>query len=229
MRKVIVLCSGGLDSVVAAHFVRKKKKAKDITILFFNYGQRSLLLERKSSQKCARDIGAKFIEISLPELHALSYSIINKQKPHKKLDRNDLANTTSESKNWYVPYRNTLFISYALALADSEPEAGKCVIVLGFKCEGTDPYPDTTKEYVTAMNSVARIGGKVDCEICAPFIDWDKEDIIKEGISLNVPLEKTVSCYVAKNKQCGTCLACMLRKEGFYWAGIKDKTPYETP
>lgn len=228
-KKAIILCSGGLDSVVTAHYVKKKLNYNSIQVLFFNYGQKALDEERKASKLCARNIKAKFIEISLPELENLSTSLINLPGKTNKIGKEDLKDTKEESKKWYVPCRNLLFLSYASALADSIfiKSNMNSDIFIGLKCEGENSYPDTTKEFLTKMNSLLSTSCSFRIEIKAPLIDKDKEDIISLGNDLQVSLEKTFSCYVPKKKQhCGTCLACALRKQGFYWANIKDKTSY---
>ncbi len=229
MRKAIVLCSGGLDSVVLSHYVKKKLKYKKILILFFNYGQKSLLPERKYSKLCALEIGADFKELKISELAKLSTSLIN--LPGKsEISRKSLKNTKKESEKWYVPCRNLIFLSYALALADSLKIKENIVydIFIGFKNEGSEPYPDTTKEFLNSINNISK-KMKLKNKIYSPLINKDKEDIIKLGNKLRVDFKKTFSCYIGNKAHCGKCLACMLRKEGFYWANIQDQTIYHDP
>lgn len=228
-KHAIILCSGGLDSVTTAHYVNKKLNYKLITILFFNYGQKSIKEERKSAKLCAKDLNAIFMEISLPELKKISTSLINIHGKINSLSFKDLKNTKKESKKWYVPARNLIFISYALSLSDSIfiENNEKCSIFLGFKCEGKDSYPDTTKHFIQLMNKLSKSSTASRPLILSPLIEKDKEDIIKLAYSLNVSLNKTFSCYSPKNrKHCGFCLACKLRQAGFYWSGIKDNTEY---
>lgn len=222
MKNAIVLCSGGIDSVTTAYYARKKYKK--IVILFFDYGQKSLKRERECSRNCAKKLGAEFQEIKLDWLGKISSSLINKTSRIKKLGRKDLKDTRKESNRYYVPCRNTIFLVYALALAESRyiKNKEKFDIFTGFKNEGRESYPDTTKEFVRNINKIARISGS---RIIAPLIDKDKEDIIILGKKLGVNFKNTHSCYV-KNKHCGCCLACMLRKEGFYWANLRDSTFY---
>ena len=228
MKQAIILCSGGLDSVVCANYVKKKMNYGKMSVLFFDYGQKSLLLERKCAMKCAKKIGAEFKEFELNELANLSFSLVNSREQAKKLKREDLKDTKKESEKWYVPFRNTIFLVYALAFAEAEylKRKIKSDIFVGFKCEGNESYPDTTQEYVNEMNKLARLHGN-NLKIFAPLIKMDKEDIIQLGMKLGVDFKDTISCYAAKREHCGTCLACMLRKEGFYWSGIKDPTKYK--
>ncbi|MDO8528359.1 MAG: 7-cyano-7-deazaguanine synthase [Nanoarchaeota archaeon] len=226
MKNAIILCSGGLDSVVTSHYVREKLGYEKIIILFFNYNQKSLIKERKSSKKCAKDIKAKFSEIDL----RLLFSHINKSVRIKKIKRKELKNSSKESEKLYVPCRNTLFLVYSLALAESLYKDKKEIydIFTGFKNEGKESYPDTTPEFVEEMNKLSKISCYKPFKINAPLIRKDKEDIIKLGINLGVNLKDTFSCYNSLNgKHCGYCLACRLRQEGFYWANVKDPTIYK--
>lgn len=222
MKNAIVLCSGGMDSVVAAHGV--KEKYDKIVFLFFDYGQRAIEKERESATRCASEIGAELIEMRLSELGKFSGSLINKEGEVKELSKEDLKDTSEEGEKWYVPCRNVLFLSYALALAESKFD--ECDLIVGFKCEGKESYPDTTKEFVSRINDLAlSCNGKF--KVVAPLHDLDKEDIVKLGLEKKVVLEKTWSCYSPlEGKQCGKCLACALRREGFRWAEEEDKTDY---
>src|SRR5690606_2660387 len=139
-----------------------------------------------------------------------------------------LKDTSNESDAWYVPCRNLIFISHALAIAEKDFVDRKIVsdIFVGFKSEGKEPYPDTTQEFVGSMNHLAKQSCAYPFKIVAPLIKMDKEDIVNLALKLELPVERTYSCYVGKAKQCGDCLACRLRKNGFYWANQDDKTEY---
>lgn len=229
-RNCIVLCSGGIDSVVTAHYAKKKLKYKNIIILFFDYGQKALRQERACSKRCAKNLNAKFIEIELKWLNDISSSLINKTGKITRLKIKDLKNTKKESQKWYVPCRNTIFLVHALALAESLFIKEKKIydIFVGFKCEGKEAYPDTTPEFVREINMISKISCAKPFRIIAPLIKKDKEDIIILGKRLNVDFKNTFSCYISKGKKhCGCCLACRLRQAGFYWANVKDETEYE--
>ncbi|MEK6889301.1 MAG: 7-cyano-7-deazaguanine synthase [Nanoarchaeota archaeon] len=228
-KQAIILCSGGLDSTVTAYHVKSLKKYNKIIILFFNYNQKSLIQERKFSKLTARSLNADFIEIKLNELNKISTSLINIKGKTQKVGKADLKDTKKESKKWYVPCRNLIFISYALAFADSSfmKYKNSSDIFLGFKCEGNDSYPDTTQDFVNQMNKLSKLSTESKSKILVPLIKMDKEDIINLGKKLNVNFKKTFSCYSPRNNiHCGICLACALRKYGFYWSGIKDPTSY---
>jgi len=223
MENALILCSGGLDSVVTSYYA-KSLGYKKIKILFFNYKQKSLKAERKKSKLCAKKLNAKFIEIKLKWLSQISHSLIN--KPGKISKIKNLKDTKKESDKYYVPCRNTIFLSYALALAESLyfKEKEKYDIFVGFKNEGKESYPDTTKEFVSSINQLSKTA-TAGFKLIAPLIEKDKEDIILLGKKLGVDFKETHSCYL-KNKHCGKCLACELRKAGFYWSGEKDVTRY---
>jgi len=226
MKNAIIICSGGLDSVVSAHYAKKKLNYDNLIILFFNYNQKPLLSERNCAKKCSKELKAKFLEIKLPELAKLSSSLINNKGKYKTLSIKNLKDTKEESRKFYVPFRNGLFVSYALALADSLfiKEKKKFDIFLGFKCEGNNPFPDTTEEFVSNVNKLT-MATKSKPKIIAPLIDLDKEDIVNLAVKLGVNMNDTHSCYI-NNKHCGQCLACALRKAGFYWANQADTTSY---
>jgi 7-cyano-7-deazaguanine synthase len=229
MKKVaIVLCSGGLDSVTTAHYVSEKLGYDNLIFLFFNYGQKSLTAERTCAKLCAKKLEGKFDEVKLDWLGKISGSLINKKGVVKKLSMKDLKDTKKESEKYYVPCRNTIFLTHALALAESifVKSNKESDIFVGFKCEGNESYPDTTKEFVKEMSKLGKIGCSGNFEIKAPLISKDKEDIVLLGKKLGVDFRETFSCYVGKKKHCGECLACRLRQAGFHWAGVEDETNY---
>ncbi len=229
MKNAIVLCSGGLDSVITANYVKKKLKQDSMTVLFFNYSQRSLKEERKCAWICAKELKAEFVELALPELGNISTSLINKPGKVQKLQRKYLRDTSKEGDKWYVPCRNVVFLSYALALAESlyVEKKFESEIFVGFKNEGIENFPDTSKEFVEEFNDMSKVACKKRFRIIAPLIKKDKEDIVQLGKKLKVNFTKTFSCYVGKGKHCGVCLACRLRQEGFYWANVSDPTAYK--
>ncbi|MBS3088795.1 7-cyano-7-deazaguanine synthase QueC [Candidatus Pacearchaeota archaeon] len=228
MTKAIVLCSGGLDSVVTAYYVKKKLKYEKIIFLFFDYGQRAAKMERKFSEYFARKLKARFVEVKLPLVEETFGDLLNAKKA-SKISREDLKNTKEESLKWYVPHRNLIFLSYAMSLAESLDlrGEGRHDIFVGFKNEGKESFPDTTIEFVSQINKLRDAASEKKFEILAPLIMKDKEDIVLLGREMGVDLAKTWSCYVGDEKQCGECLACALRKEGFRWANVKDKTLYQ--
>ncbi|MEK6899462.1 MAG: 7-cyano-7-deazaguanine synthase [Nanoarchaeota archaeon] len=224
MRQAIVLCSGGLDSSVVAYYVKNKRKFGKIKLIFLDYGQKARYAERASVKYIAKKLKTFVREINL-DLRAIPSGLTGPVR----IGKIDLNNTLKESKKWYFPARNLIFLSYAIAEAEKDfiEKKYKSDIFVGFKSEGREHYPDTTPSFVRAVNLTAKEGTESKPRILAPFADKDKEDIIIIGKRLGVDLGKTFSCYLGKKRHCGGCLACLLRKKSFYWANLKDPTFYE--
>ena len=228
MKNAIILCSGGLDSVVTAYYVKKKLRYDKLIFLFFDYGQRTLEVERKASKRFAEMLRAGFVEVKLNWLGKISTSLINSNKKAKKISRKGLKDSKKESLNFYVPNRNAVFLNNAIAFAESLVINGRGFsdIFVGFNSEGVEAYPDTTPEFVDNMNGLMKIM-RLKGKIIAPLIEMDKNDIVSLGNELGVKMENSFSCYVGGKKHCGVCLGCRLRQEAFYWANVKDKTKYK--
>ncbi|MGC8693992.1 MAG: 7-cyano-7-deazaguanine synthase, partial [Thermoplasmata archaeon] len=130
----------------------------------------------------------------------------------------------------YVPARNTIFISYALALADV---TGAESIFIGVNALDYSGYPDCRPEYIDAFNKLANLATKSGVEgknvkIVAPLVNMTKGEIIKLGMILKVPYHLTWSCYEGKEKACGKCDSCLLRLKGFMESGYTDPVEYES-
>jgi 7-cyano-7-deazaguanine synthase len=232
MKNAIILCSGGLDSVVTAYYIKKRLGYDKIKFLFFDYGQRALKQEKKASRFFCDKLKSEFIEVKLNWLGEISESLINSEKRIKKVSREDLKDSKKEGDKYYVPFRNGIFLSHAIAFADSlffkNKKKEVWDIFVGFKCEGRESFPDTTREFVEAVNKLMKVS-KIHGKVVAPLIEKDKEDIVLLGKELGVELNKTYSCYVGvkgSGRHCGVCLACKLRQEGFYWANVRDGSEY---
>lgn len=238
MKNAIILCSGGFDSVITSYYVKQKINHGNLILLFFDYNQRPLKQELFCVQKTAKALNAELRIIKLPWLGELSTSIINKNKEFRQTTDEtlkDIEKSKQEIQNWYVPARNTIFLASALALAESLFIRTKRIydIYTGLKNEGQICYKDTTPEFLGSINNLTKYAtDKGDYKIIAPFIDADKDELIKIAKQLKVPLEFTYSCYIEnefKNNillHCGKCLNCVLRKKAFYWAAEKDPTTY---
>lgn len=215
MKNAILLASGGLDSYVLGHCL--KKKEKKITIIFVDYNQKSLKKELSSVKKLAKEIRAKLEIVKLKWLGKVSTSLINQNKKQN-----------NEILSWYVPFRNSIFINLALALAESRyiNKKEENEIYLGIKYEGNLRFKDTTPDFLKKMNEVVKFseGGKF--KIIAPFLKLDKEDVINKSKKMKLKLENTYSCYVGKTKHCGKCAGCLARKKGFKFSEVKDTTKY---
>ncbi len=226
MKKAIVLLSGGLDSttVLAAAI----NKGFDIISLSFNYGQR-----HNYEIQCAREIASSYNvikhQIANIDLGAIGGSALTDDIDVPK--NRDTVEMDSEIPITYVPARNTIFLSYALALAEVE---NTFHIFIGVNALDYSGYPDCRPEYIESFQKMARLATKSGVEeteqliIHTPLIDLKKSEIIKLGIELGVDYSKTHSCYdpLGKDEPCGKCDACILRIKGFLDAGTSDPLNY---
>ena len=227
MKNAMVLCSGGLDSVVVAYSI--KNKYRKLKLLFFDYGQRALKEEEKCVREISKKLNSNFEKVKLPWLGDISTAILNKGGEFKSTIEKDLEKK-EDLLTWWVPCRNSIFLINALAFAESEflKNKERYDIIIGLKNEGEVHFKDTTERFIKKINNLVKDAtNDGDYEIIAPLIKLDKPEVIKLGEKLKIPFELTYSCYI-ENGHCGKCLNCMLRKKGFYWAGVKDPTKYST-
>ena len=217
--RAIVLLSGGLDSsTVLAEAV---SRGRTCFALSFRYGQRHEF-ELGAAARIARRFDACEHKVLDIDLRAFGASALTDEIDVPKGG----VGGSGGIPLTYVPARNTIFLSFALAYAEVR-NAGE--IWLGVNAIDYSGYPDCRPEYISAFEKMARLatrqgveGGEI--EIVAPLIDLDKGDIVKRALELNVPLELTHSCYDPGHdgEPCGSCDACLLRARGFAAAGIPD-------
>ena len=224
-KKAVCLISGGLDSCVTAHFA--KNKGYDIYSISFNYCQRHDK-EIESARQISTSVNAKnhiIFDIDLSKFGGSS--LIDKSLSLEK-DRN-LDVIGKKIPSTYVPARNTIFLSIALAYAEAvDAEA----IFIGATSTDYSGYPDCRPEFIKAFQKMTNIAIKKCAEgktikIQAPLLYMSKAEIIKKGIELKAPLEKSWSCYMGGKKACGRCDSCLLRLKGFKQAQAKDPLEYE--
>ena len=223
MSKAIVLLSGGLDSTTVLAIA----KAHDFECyaLSFDYGQkqRSELESAKTIAKQSKVVEHRIMKISLADIggSALTDDKIDVPKYSK----------SDEIPVTYVPARNTIFLSFALAWA----EVIDCQkIYIGVNALDYSGYPDCRPEFIKAFEDMANLATKQSVEgekieIKTPLISMTKAEIIQKGLSLGVDYSQTISCYLANSngEACGACDACVLRINGFNNANIKDPTFYQ--
>ena len=227
MKNAMVLCSGGLDSVVVAYSI--KNKYRKLKLLFFDYGQRALKEEEKCVREISKKLNSNFEKVKLPWLGDISTAMLNRECEFRETTEKDLGKK-EDLLTWWVPCRNSIFLINALAFAESEflKNKERYDIIIGLKNEGEAHFKDTTERFIKKINNLVKDAtNDGDYEIIAPLIKLDKPEVIKLGEKLKIPFELTYSCYI-ENGHCGKCLNCMLRKKGFYWAGVKDPTKYST-
>jgi len=226
-KKAVVLLSGGLDSATTLAIARSK--GFQLFALTFEYGQRHQR-EIEAAKKVANSLRAtehRIIDIDLAQFSgsALTDPIIEVPK-----DRTDLGNP-DQIPPTYVPVRNTIFLSYALAWAEV---LGAFDIFIGVNCTDYSGYPDCRAEFITAFEKLANLAtaaaiqDKGQYRIHTPIINMTKREIILAGTKLGVDYSLTHSCYDPdkQGRSCGRCDACRLRLKGFAGAGLRDPIEY---
>ena len=228
-KKAVVLSSGGIDSTTAMALA--KDRGNDIYSLSFRYGQRHSA-ELESAKKVAKALGAKDHKIIDIDLRQFGGSALtdNIQVPkHERVDQ--LA--TDEIPITYVPARNTIFLSYAMAWAEVLKASS---IYIGVTAVDYSGYPDCRPEFIQAFETMANLAtktgvtGEVVLKIETPLIRMSKSQIIQTGHGLGVDYSLTISCYDPDpaGRSCGHCDSCLHRKKGFEEAGLPDPTQYYT-
>jgi len=218
-KKAVVLVSGGLDSVTALAIARAS--GFDCCALSVDYGQRHR--SELDAAKRVTDAAGVPLKVLPLDLRAIGGSALT--------DDIDVPETeTSGIPVTYVPARNTIMLSLALAWAEVL-EAND--IFIGVNAVDYSGYPDCRPEFIEAYQRMARLATKAGVEggemtIHTPLIDLTKAQIIRKGIELGVNYALTVSCYQAdgEGRACGVCDSCRIRKEGFQAAGVPDPTKY---
>lgn len=223
MSKAVILLSGGLDSTTVLAIA--KEQNYDCYALSFDYGQkqRSELESSIAIAKKSNVIEHRIMKISLNDIGGSALTDKDISVP-KFSDSDDIPIT-------YVPARNTIFLSFALAWA----EVVDCqTIFIGVNALDYSGYPDCRPEFIEAFEAMANLATKQSVEgdkiqIKTPLINMTKAEIIKKGLSLGVDYSETTSCYDANSlgEACGECDACVLRKNGFSSANVKDPTKYQ--
>ncbi|MDH5423702.1 MAG: 7-cyano-7-deazaguanine synthase QueC [Gammaproteobacteria bacterium] len=218
--KAVILLSGGLDSVTALAVARKKY---DCYALSFSYGQR-----HNVELEAAKNI-ADIYQVSEHRILNIDLG----QLGGSALTDMDIAVPAVQEKGipvTYVPARNTIFLSYALAWAEVLKSQD---IFIGVNAVDYSGYPDCRPEYIDAFSKMANLATKSAIEghiisIHTPLISLTKGEIINLGVKNGVDYSLTVSCYAANEHgaACGCCDSCRLRKQGFEDAGIADPTLY---
>ncbi len=225
MRKAVVLLSGGLDSSTCMAIA--KHDGYELYALSFDYGQRHSR-ELESAGKIAEHFGVKERKILKIDLGQIGGSALTDASIDVPLDR-DEERMAEEIPVTYVPARNTILLSFALAYAEVRDADA---IYIGANALDYSGYPDCRPEYYSAFEELARLGTKRGVEgrpieIKYPLIRMSKAEIIRTGMKLGVPYELTWSCYKGGEKACGMCDSCKLRIKGFREAGYRDPIDYE--
>ncbi|MBT3300697.1 MAG: 7-cyano-7-deazaguanine synthase QueC [Candidatus Marinimicrobia bacterium] len=224
MKKAVILLSGGLDS--ATCLAMAKEKGFDNYALSFDYGQRHKY-ELQSAQSVANTLKVSEHKTIQIDLRSFGGSALTDQIDVPKdvdIDSKDIPIT-------YVPARNTIFLSLALAWAEVLKSGD---IFIGVNAMDYSGYPDCRPEYIEAFQNMANLATKSGVEqsqkltIHTPLIDLTKSEIIQKGMTLGVDYSQTHSCYdpLELGQACGHCDSCQLRLKGFQEAGFIDPLQY---
>jgi 7-cyano-7-deazaguanine synthase len=216
---ILVVCSGGLDSVTLAHKVAVEQRL--IHLVSFDYGQRHRK-ELESARSCAARLGVTHDVIDITDLG-------------RRLTGSALTDGATVPDSHYaeetmrvtvVPNRNAIMLSIAFGVAMVMRADAVAAAV-----HGGDHfiYPDCRPLFVEAFSTMERaaLDGLANIAFATPFLRWSKADIVREGARLGVPLAETWSCYKGGARHCGRCGTCVERREAFHLAGVDDPTSYD--
>ncbi len=224
-RKAVILVSGGLDSATVLAIAREQ--GYETYALSLDYGQRHRS-ELEAAARVAKALGAKEHRVVRLDLTGWGGSALT--DTHIDVPQSAAATPAGAIPVTYVPARNTIFLSLALAWAEA---SGAVDLFAGMNAVDYSGYPDCRPEYIAAFQTMARLATKSGIEggeitIHTPIIRMSKAEIVQAGMRLGVDYAITVSCYQAdaQGKACGVCDSCRLRKEGFAAAGVSDPTRY---
>lgn len=226
MPNAVILLSGGIDSTTTAALAAERGFA--LYALTIDYGQRHAV-ELASAERVAINLGVQRQVIQKIDLRAFGGSALT-EAIDVPLDR-DADDLAADIPVTYVPARNTIFLSLALALAET---CGAYDIFIGANAVDYSGYPDCRPAFVEKFEELANLAtsaaveGRGRFRIHAPLIQMTKAEIIREGGRLGVDYALTHSCYAPSSEglACGRCDSCIIRKKGFVEAGVADPTRY---
>lgn len=226
-KAAVVLLSGGLDSTTV--LAMAKSQGYEPYALSFRYGQRHSI-ELEASARVATAYGAVRHVITDIDLRAFGGSSLTSDAQVPKHDSAEEL-PDDEIPSTYVPARNTIFLSFALAYAET---VGASDIFIGVSALDYSGYPDCRPEYIEAFETMANLATRAGVEgsrlsIQTPLIAMTKAQTVKAGLALGVDYGQTSSCYDpdSKGRPCGHCDSCLLRLRGFADAGTRDPLQYQ--
>lgn len=219
--KAVVLLSGGMDSCVTVAIARETHR---LALLHVSYGQRTERRERRAFDEIADFYGVRErLVVRLDSLRQIGGSALT--DPQIPVPEEGLAGAASGIPITYVPFRNAHFLAAAVSWAEV---IGAYAIFIGAVAEDSSGYPDCRPEYYRVFSELVRAGTRPETriEIVTPVIAMRKSEIVRRGIELGAPLDRTWSCYQFEDGACGTCDSCRLRLRAFEEAGEKDNIAY---
>ncbi len=217
--KVVVLCSGGMDSVTALHWARREHDV--VAAVSFDYGAKHNHCEIPFAAEHAQAIGVRHEIIALDFVNRLFASDLLKSGgaiPEGHYEAENMRQTV-------VPFRNAIMLSITCGMAESAGAEG-----LVIAAHGGDHaiYPDCREEFMRAMGDAMRLGTYAAVKLLRPFITMNKGQIAAAGVRLGVDFSRTWSCYKGGSIHCGKCGTCVERREAFALAGLTDPTAYSS-
>ena len=226
--RAVLLLSGGMDSATAGAIA--SDQGFDLVAVSFRYGQRHAV-ELEAARKVARLLGVSRHLVLDIDLRAIGASALTGELAVPK--DTPLEAIGEQIPSTYVPARNTIFLSFALGVAEV---MGASDIFIGANALDYSGYPDCRPEYFRAFQSMANLATRAGVEegrsvtIHTPLIQLTKREIIQRGLSLGLDYSITVSCYDPSphGAACGRCDACQLRIKGFRELGMEDPATYQT-
>ena len=215
--KVVVLCSGGMDSVAALHWARREHTP--VAVMTFDYGAKHNAREIPFAAEHARLLGIRHEVVTLDFIDRLFTSDLLRgggEIPEGHYEDGNMRSTV-------VPFRNAILLAVACGFAESTGAEG-----LVIAAHGGDHaiYPDCREEFMRAMGDAMRLGTYAGIQLLRPFISLDKGGIAALGHRLGVDFARTWSCYKGGEIHCGRCGTCVERREAFLAAGLADPTSY---
>jgi 7-cyano-7-deazaguanine synthase len=222
----IAIVSGGMDSTTLLYMLRAQGEA--VMALSFDYGQRHGGKELDAATDICRELHVHHTNVDLTSITDLlsasgSSLVTDTEVPEGHYEEDSMKQTV-------VPNRNAIMLNVAIGYAVAENAE---YVAIGVHSGDHAVYPDCRDEFINAQSQVARIANEGfinrDFGIFAPFVTWTKTDIAARGKELNVPYEKTWSCYKGGSDHCGRCGTCVERIEALHDAGVDDQTVYLDP
>jgi 7-cyano-7-deazaguanine synthase len=221
--KAVVLVSGGMDSCITAAIAHA---THEVALLHASYGQRTESRERRSFDEIADFYAVRQrLVVHLDHFAQIGGSALTDRRiavpegePGSPIAGNEIPVT-------YVPFRNAHFLAVAVSWAEV---IGATAIFIGAVAEDSSGYPDCRPEYYRVFQQLVREGTRPETQIemVTPVIGMRKWEIVRRGIELGAPLDRTWSCYQYEDAACGVCDSCRLRLSAFAEAGISDPIAY---
>ena len=233
MKKALVLNSGGCDSTVCVGIAVDKYGAENVITASLYYGQKHDK-ELECARKVAEHYGVRHIEEDISSVMKYAGDVCSLLKSSKNeiIDKSYVAQIAENGEGrvgTYVPFRNGLFLSIATAYADSLFPGEEVEVFYGAHADDAagQAYADCSEEFAEAMNKAINIGTYGKITVARPLINWNKAEVVKEGLKLGVPFNLTWSCYHGRDKACGVCGTCIDRLAAFKANGVEDPIEYE--